>query len=92
MMEYLSYKEVDALSDLEVIKLAKDVLENSKRVPDTEEKYRSLYIWQYYLKKRFNGPVSEYRDYSGEALSLYSDYLSERKRILSLIEIDKSKK
>lgn len=87
-MDYLSYEEVEALSDLEVIELAKEALENSKNVPDTKDKYKALYVWQYYLKKRFNGPISEYKEYSGEAMSVYSAYLAERRRILSLVETD----
>lgn len=86
MKGYLTYEEVEALSDFEAIEMAKGVLERSKEVPDTKEKYDELYLWQYYLKQRFNGPIGEYKKYSGKAMSVYSEYLTERKRLLSLLE------
>lgn len=92
MEEYISFEEIEALEDLQAIELARESLERSKEAPDTQDKYEELYIWQYYLKRRFNGPIGEYKEHAGEAMSLYSDFIAERKRILAAFEEEDRKK
>jgi len=92
MEEYISVEELEALGDLQAIEVARKSLEHSKKAPDSQGKYEELYIWQYYLKTRFNGPLGEYREHAGEAMALYSDFVAERKRIFAVLEEKDRKK
>jgi len=92
MEEYISVEELEALEDLQALEVARKSLERSKIAPDSQSKYEELYGWQYYLKRRFNGPIGEYREHAGEAMALYSEFIAERKRIFAVLEEKNRKK